>query len=420
MLNSWISHDSYCSFISQGISSLSPSDLLRLRGSFSDSLDKLTSLNLDPIRDHLIPYYSNTGRPALCQPQILKSFLLMVDSKEVSIKNWVRKLHSDSLLAFLIGCAPGSVPSLTSHYDFIDRLWMRDKEIQKRERLKKHKYNFFKKPKKGKLKKGEKLPPKSTGSVKKMVDFFLSGRSLDKRFDKLLQEIFVLAAIVPSLELGLLPHNSLTASGDGTCLPVPSSHYGIKDCNCHDNGIWACKCDRRYSDPDARWGWDSSKEQWFYGHSIYLLSSYNKDYHVDLPLYFRFVGANRHDSASGVVALAEFRELCPDLPIKNIALDSAHDNYPTYHLCSEWKINPFIDLNPKNNGNLTYPGAVTVNEKGKPVCMEGHPMVNWGLCSGRNRRKWHCPLACGKIEECSCRQECSPLRIWQGYLYQTV
>jgi len=241
MLNSWISHDSYCSFISQGISSLPPSDLLRLSGSFSDSLDKLTSLNLDPIRDHLIPYYSNTGRPALYQPQILKSFLLMVDSKEVSIKNWVRKLHSDSLLAFLIGCAPGSVPSLTSHYDFIDRLWMRDKEIQKRERLKKHKYNFFKKPKKGKLKKGEKLPPKSTGSVKKMVDFFLSGRSLDKRFDKLLQEIFVLAAIVPSLELGLLPHNSLTASGDGTCLPVPSSHYGIKDCNCHDNGIWSCK-----------------------------------------------------------------------------------------------------------------------------------------------------------------------------------
>jgi len=251
MLNSWISHDSYCSFISQGISSLPPSDLLRLSGSFSDSLDKLTSLNLDPIRDHLIPYYSNTGRPALYQPQILKSFLLMVDSKEVSIKNWVRKLHSDSLLAFLIGCAPGSVPSLTSHYDFIDRLWMRDKEIQKRERLKKHKYNFLKKPKKGKLKKGEKLPPKSTGSVKKMVDFFLSGRSLDKRFDKLLQEIFVLAAIVPSLELGLLPHNSLTASGDGTCLPVPSSHYGIKDCNCHDNGIWACKCDRRYSNPDA-------------------------------------------------------------------------------------------------------------------------------------------------------------------------
>jgi len=66
---------------------------------------------------------------------------------------------------------------------------------------------------------------------------------------------------------------------------------------------------------------------------------------VDLPLYFRFVGGNRHDSVSGVVAMAEFRELCPDLLIKNIVLDSAHDNYPTYHLCGEWNMNPFIDLN---------------------------------------------------------------------------
>jgi len=48
---------------------------------------------------------------------------------------------------------------------------------------------------------------------------------------------------------------------------------------------------------------------------------------VDLPPYFRLVGANRHDSVSGVVAMAEFREFCPWLPIKNIVLDSAHDNY---------------------------------------------------------------------------------------------
>lgn len=408
MLISWMSHDSYCSFISQGIASLSPSDLFRLRGSFSASLDKLTSLDLDPIRDALSPYYSHTGRPALHQPQILRSFLLMVDSKETSIKNWVRKLHSDPLMAFLIGCSHDSLPSLSSHYDFIDRLWLRDKEIQKQELLHQFHYNFFKKPKKIKLKKGQKLPPKSKSSVKKMADFFLSGRSFQKRFELLLQKVFVLAAIVPSVELGLIHPNSITAAGDGTCLPVPSSHYGIKDCNCHAEGIWGCKCDRRYSDPDARWGWDSSKEQWFYGHSIYMLSCYNKDYHVDLPLYFRLVGANRHDSVSGVVALAEYRELCPNLPIQNIVLDSAHDNYPTYHLCHEWNHVPFIDLNPTNNGNLTYPGAVTVNEKGIPVCMGGHPMVNWGYCNDRNRCKWRCPLACGKIEECSCKQDCSP------------
>lgn len=408
MLKSWMSHDTYCSFISDGINSLSPSDLTRLKGSFSISLEKLTSLDLDPIGQHLAPYYSHTGRPAEYQPQIIRSFLLMMDIDQISIKNWIHSLHHDPLLAFLIGCEPDSVPSLGSHYDFIDRLWLRSKEIQKRERKRKHKVNFFKKPKKIKLKKGEKLPTKNPGVVKKVASFFLSGRSVKMNFEKLLQEIFVLAAIIPSISLGLIVKESLTVAGDGTCLPVPSSPYGIKDCDCLKNGVWNCKCDRRYSDPDARWGWDSSKEQWFYGHSIYLLSTHNKDLKADLPLYFRFVGANRHDSVSGVVAMAEFRELCPDLPIHNILLDSAHDNYPTYHLCSEWNMIPFIDLNPSSNGNLTYPGAVTVNEKGVPICMEGSPMVNWGICNDKNRRKWRCPFACGKIQECSHLQECSP------------
>jgi len=75
-----------------------------------------------------------------------------------------------------------------------------------------------------------------------MVHFLLGEHSLKKCFERLLQEIFVLAAIVPSVNLGLIPTDSLTAAGDGTCLPVPSSHYGIKDCN--------------------------------------------KDFHVDMPLYF--------------------------------------------------------------------------------------------------------------------------------------
>jgi len=112
-----------------------------------------------------------------------------------------------------------------------------------------------------------------------------------------------------------------------------------------------------------------------------ILSQRGKDSQQNFTLRIQRINILLFENnANPQVALAEFRELCPDLPIKNIALDSAHDNYPTYHLCSEWKITPFIDLNPKNNGNLTYPGAVTVNEKGKPVCMAvlsftGFPLV---------------------------------------------
>lgn len=408
MLTNWMSHDLYCSFLSSGIDSLSPADSRRLSGLFSSSLEKLTSLNLDPVMDMLSPYYSSTGRPALYQTQILRSFILMLDTGETSIKNWIKTLHSDHLMALLIGCEPLDCPSLGSHYDLIDRLWLRRRSLEKQKRRETHKCNFFTKPKKAKLKKGEKLPPKKPGVVKKIVEHFLQGHSVRIHYERLLQEIFVVAAIIPSIHEGLIAKLNLTVAGDGTCLPVHASPYGIKGCDCQKKGIWGCKCKRRYADPDARWGWDSSKEQWFYGHEIYLLSCYNPHLKVDLPLFMRFFNANRHDSVSAVIAMAEFRELCPQLPIGNIVLDAAHDNYPTYNLCREWDITPFIDLNPTNNGNLTYPGSVTVNEKGVPICQGGHPMVNWGLCSDRNRRKWRCALACGKIGECSCRQDCSP------------
>ena len=47
----------------------------------SDSWHKLTSMNLDPAGDFLAPFYSNTGRPAINQPQILRSFFLMLDRR---------------------------------------------------------------------------------------------------------------------------------------------------------------------------------------------------------------------------------------------------------------------------------------------------------------------------------------------------
>lgn len=122
MLKYWTTHSSYCQFISDGISVLSVSDQKRLKSKYADSLSKLTSLDLDSLKEHLLPHYSSTGRPALYQPEIFRSFLLMLDTGEPSIRNWIDTLRSDSLMAFLIGCPPNAAPSLGSHYDFINRL----------------------------------------------------------------------------------------------------------------------------------------------------------------------------------------------------------------------------------------------------------------------------------------------------------
>jgi len=109
--------------------------------------------------------------------------------------------------------------------------------------------------------------------------------------------------------------------------------------------------------------------------------------------------------------LAESKELCPDLAIKNIVLDATHDNYPTYHLCNDWNIIPFINLNPSNSGNLTYPGAVTVDENGIPVCIGDHHRVNWGLRSDKTVTNGATHLPVGKSRSVPASRTAPPLNM---------
>ncbi|NFF81606.1 hypothetical protein FC764_10210 [Clostridium botulinum] len=219
----------------------------------------------------------------------------------------MKKLKNDDLLATCIGCASDKIPSLDAHYDFISRLWLSDLSSDRR-RLKKPK-SYKKKPSKvNSPGKNKKLPNKKSGVVKQISDFFEKGRSFSNRAEKLLQKIFSLVAIEPSFKFNLIQQENLTIAGDGTCIHCRSSYYGSKICNCRQNGIYDCKCDRKLSDVDANWGCDSHETRWFYGYTLYCLSSYNKDHKIDLPIYLRFVEASRHDSVTGIVALAEFME----------------------------------------------------------------------------------------------------------------
>ena len=124
--------------------------------------------------------------------------------------------------------------------------------------------------------------------------------------------------------------------------------------------IYRCTCARNYSDPLASWGWDSHKEQYFYGYSAFLLATYEKKTKTDLPLYFRLVEAKQHDSISALVCLSEFRSLDPTRKICYFLADSACDNWATYSLLSEWNITPIIPIRKNNVGNKKYT-AITVD-----------------------------------------------------------
>ena len=77
-----------------------------------------------------------------------------------------------------------------------------------------------------------------------------------------------------------------------------ASSYSVKDCECRKKGIYDCKFDRRFSDPNAFWGWDSYNSRHFYGYTGYFAATYNPDVKLDLPIYLRIFDAKRHDSTS--------------------------------------------------------------------------------------------------------------------------
>ena len=297
---------------------------------------------------------------------------------------------------------------LLGYYDFISRIIKLDEKTRVKHKKKKPRKKHGK----------NKMPPKHPGIVQKLVDRILDGRIFSQRPERLLQEIFAKVCVQPSIDLELVP-TTVSVSGDGTCVKTGASPYGRRTCECKKNGIYKCDCPRRFSDPNATWGWDSHSECYFYGYMGYFMSTYNSAEKLDLPLYLRFVDAKRHDSVSAVVALAKFRDLYPDLTVDTFISDSASDNYATYQLLDAWDINAVIALNEKNSGNSIYSKILGLNDNGVPICPGGRVMVYWGFCPDRCRIKWRCPRVCGKCDSCNACGSCSPSMEGLSTLSQT-
>ena len=352
---------------------------------YKKAIIKMLILNLDPIIPIIAPLYSKVGSPAKMQVETFRSLVLM-KHLGIPLNSWVEKLTNNPVLRVIAGFTLENMPKTTSYYDFMDRVVPMDEKPAMK--------TFTSKPRK-KLKKGEKLPPKNPGIVGKLVEKVITDEErfmghLARRPERYLQKIFARVAVDASVNMGLIDE-SVPASGDGTCLETGASSYGVKVCSCIKKGIYKCNCDRKFSDPNATWGWDSHNERYYYGYTGYFISTYSEPFKTDLPLYLRLVSASRHDSVSAIFALAEFRELYPNLHINTFISDSASDNYPTYKLLDHWNMNAVIALNNRNTGNTKYPSPLRIDKDGVPICPAGYPMTKGGPCPGRRRIKWCCP-----------------------------
>ena len=405
-------HHEYQNFLRQQILVLYAANPKRLI-SFSKPLTKLWLLDLDPVIPLFLPLFPDLGRPVVHDPvDLLRSLILMSDQKVSGITAWVEKLRSDNFLATLSGFDPDKTPGVGTFYDFLDRLWLESKFSQQRRRLALR--LLIRKPAK-KLKNGQKLKVKRPQVVNRLVSQITSDRNLFPRRPAgapwaLIQDIFGRCFVDRSTELALIPDPlALVLSGDGSSVRTGASPHGIKVCDCRKSGVFNCKCKRRFTDPEARWGWDSYRNEYFYGYMLYELTSATS--HNDLPVYLRFAQGNRHDSVMGVVSIAEFKQIYPGLNITKFLGDSAHDAYAFYELLAHKNIEPFIDLNPRTKKVAVNIQPVKVNDSGIPVCPAGSPMIFWGIQKERKRLKWRCPKVAGsklvKSQVC-CSKSCSP------------
>ena len=401
MLGYYRNHQEYVGFVLKQLFKLGDTHPEQVRY-YKDTILKMLLMNLDPMRPIIEPLYSYTGRPAQMQMEIFRSLVLMKGVGEI-LDRWVDKLLANPVLLALAGFTPDNMPKTSSYYDFINRVFpLDDKPVLR---------SFKSKPR-AKLKKGEKLPPKNKHIVAKLVKRFINDeerflKQLARRPERHLQRIFARVAVDSSVDRGLIDPESVIVSGDGTPIETGASIYGRKVCNCTQLRIYKCDCPRLFSDPSANWGWDSHNERYFYGHTWYFISTHNKDDKIDLPLYTRLVQGSRHDSVSAVFALAEFRELNPNLTLNSFVSDSASDNYATYDLLHHLDINAVIALGKSNNGNFKHPPPIRIDEQGTPICPADRPMSFHGLCKGRSRIKWRCPKQLNKLSSSKPCPDCS-------------
>lgn len=393
MLGFWRTHDSYQCFLVENVNREFKHNPNAIEH-FEAAVLKMYHLNLDLVFDDFVPLFPPIGRTSNQQPEILRSFILMSHFKYAVLENWISYAKSSKLLCALVGATPFDFPGESTHRDFISRLWQAE--------VSNHHRKFSKKPK---TKYGkEKLSPKHPGIIKRLVDKALSGEVFKRIPERLFQALFTKTALFPSAKMGLLGDtNKLTASADGTCVTSNASSYGVKTCKCQDE----CPCPRKFSDPLARWGWDSYHERWFFGYTAYLLSVYNPDLKLNLPVYMKFVEASRNDGVTFITALAHARYLYKNfLSFDAVLADSAHDNYPTYDLLKQWRITPFIALNKRRSDKVKLQNIITTSG-GVPVCADGHEMLNWGFDAKKYRIKYRCPLCTGKVKSCFYAENCN-------------
>jgi hypothetical protein len=346
-------------------------------------ITKFWMTDLSHLSSMLRDLYSERGPEPRDPASMMRSYLIfLMTNPEKGITEWINVMKRTPIYAILSGFELHDIPGVGTFYDFIQRLWLASGIHLKPKKQKKRKA----KPKKGK--KGEKAPTATPDRVKRLASWMMrfANRKTVLPADRLF-EFFQSHILSVSANLGLLGDlSALSAAGDGTPIVTESHTRSKPTCICHAQGLTDCGHPRIYSQPDCNSGWDSSREKYFNGYHLYMISAANSKY--DLPLYPRLQPASRHDAVSLVISMIEFQQRFKLGTIDKMLLDAAHDAEPIYLLLDHQHIEPFIDLNKRGKKNSATKNDIFISPTGVPICPKGTPMKLNGFDRSQNRQKW--------------------------------
>lgn len=386
----------------------------------------LWELDLEPARPFLAACYAPNPRGGKPWDPIvmLRCFMLMLLAGQPSPNKWVADLTASRVLRVLVGLPEPEVdwPGVGTLYDFLARLhdgpirggedMERPSEAERRRASTPRPLQRSAKP--VKLPKGDrparrqrrkdeaaaKVPVAEPSITARLVAELQTSEQLANPRDLLerLGAILRAVAVQGSLARGLLGAGTkIAVAGDGSPLPTGASRHGRRTCN-HGRRE-RCDCPRIFADPDARLGYDSYREKFFFGHHFYEVIA-NVGGH-DLPLAIRLDPANTTDHTASVLTLDRLFKALPSmgLSIQHFIADAGHDGEANYRYCLDHGASPVIPL--RGSAPAIHPelSDVSLSPRGVPTCQAGVEMTPRGTAEA-NRPIFMCPVKAGKRDRC--------------------
>lgn len=363
-----------------------------------DIMERFFLKDLSRVDEMMRDRYSVLGPKPRLPSCMLRSIMLALEFKVTSYTAWANQLKLNPLYAIISGFDFGNTPGTGTFYDFNRRLWLSDdKNFSPHERIPK---TSIKKP----SKKGNKAKSIDKLTVEELLIKMEADPISTKQPFKRLFDIFNEDFLSESVDRNLINPSSLSLAGDGTPFVTSARERKKRICKCKEEDISKCDCARYYSQPDCDVGWDSSRDHFYSGYSLYMLTA--SDSEKDLPIFPLLGPASRHDSHGFLHTWFTMKAFLPEYSISKLLLDSAHDAMPIYKYCRRNNITPFIDLNEKRGINVKYKDDFYIGKDGIPICKAGLKMHHDGVEKKKFRIKFRCPLASRKYG-CRCDNPCS-------------